>query len=167
MPIVADMELPPVFEIRHTSHRILNPFDSTKLAGLGGALGLEPDQHILDLACGKGEMLCTWARDHDIAGTGVDINPPWVAAAQARASELGVSDRIAILHDNATDWVSTEPVDIAACLGATWIGGGVSGTIELLQRSLRPGGMILVGEPFWRAEPPGPGHDRGVSRHQP
>ncbi len=148
------MELPPVFAIRHTSHRILNPFDATKLATLGEALGLERDQHILDLACGKGEMLCTWAHDHDIVGTGVDINPPWVAAAQARASELGVSARVTILHDNATDWVSNEPVDIAACLGASWIGGGVSGTIELLRRSLRPDGMILVGEPFWRAEPP-------------
>lgn len=67
------------------------------------------------------------ARDHDIIGTGVDINSPFVAAGQARASELGVSDRVIILRDNATDWVSTDPVDIAACLGATWIGGGVSG----------------------------------------
>ena len=148
------MELPPVSAIRHTSHRILNPFDATKLATLGKALGLERDQQVLDLACGKGEMLCTWSRDHGIVGTGVDINPPWVAAAQARASELGVSDRVTVLHDDATDWVSTDPVDIAACLGATWIGGGVSGTIELLQRSLRPGGMILIGEPYWRAEPP-------------
>ncbi len=148
------MELPPVFAIRHSSHRILNPFDATKLATLGRALGLERDQEILDLACGKGEMLCTWARDHGITGTGVDINPPFVAAAQARVSELGVSDQVTIVHDNATDWVSTTPVDIAACLGATWIGGGLSGTIELLKRSLRPGGMILVGEPYWRAEPP-------------
>ncbi len=148
------MELPRVFAIRHSSHRILNPFDATKLATLGAALGVERDQQVLDLACGKGEMLCTWARDHDIVGTGVDINPPFVAAAQARASELGVSDRVTVLHDNATDWVSTAPVDIAACLGATWIGGGVSGTIELLRRSIRPGGMILIGEPYWRAEPP-------------
>ena len=148
------MELPRVFAIRHSSHRILNPFDAVKLATLGEALGVERDQQVLDLACGKGEMLCTWARDHDIVGTGVDINPPFVAAAQARASELGVSDRVTILHDNATDWVSTDPVDIAACVGATWIGGGVSGTIELLRRSLRPGGMILIGEPYWRAEPP-------------
>jgi hypothetical protein len=30
----------------------------------------------------------------------------------------------------------------------------VAGTIELLSRSLRPGGIILIGEPFWRQLPP-------------
>jgi SAM-dependent methyltransferase len=148
------MDLPRAFAIRESSHRIINPFDATKLATLGRALGLEREQQILDLACGKGELLCTWARDHGIIGTGVDINPPFVTAAQARASELGVSDRVTIVHDNATDWVSADPVDIAACVGATWIGGGVAGTIELLRRSLRPGGMMLIGEPYWRSEPP-------------
>ncbi|MDD1639345.1 MAG: hypothetical protein LUO99_03520, partial [Methanomicrobiales archaeon] len=43
---------------------------------------------------------------------------------------------------------------VAACLGATWIGGGVAGTIELLAKSLRPGGIILIGEPYWRQVPP-------------
>ena len=148
------MELPPVFTIREAGHRILNPFDDVKLATLGRVIGVGRDQRILDLACGKGELLCTWARDHGIVGTGVDIHPPFLAAAEARASELGVSDMVTFVHDDATDWVSTEPVDIAACVGATWIGGGVEGTVELLQRSVRPGGMLLVGEPFWRSEPP-------------
>jgi len=39
-------------------------------------------------------------------------------------------------------------------VGASWIGGGVAGTIELLARSLRPGGIILIGEPYWRRLPP-------------
>ena len=43
---------------------------------------------------------------------------------------------------------------MAACIGATWIGGGVVGTIELLAKSLRPGGIILIGEPYWRQLPP-------------
>lgn len=43
---------------------------------------------------------------------------------------------------------------MAACVGATWIGGGVAGTIELLARSLRPGGIILIGEPYWPQSPP-------------
>lgn len=33
-------------------------------------------------------------------------------------------------------------------------GGGVAGTIALLARSLRPGGVILIGEPYWRQLPP-------------
>jgi hypothetical protein len=43
---------------------------------------------------------------------------------------------------------------VAACVGATWIAGGVAGTVELLTRSLRTGGIILIGEPYWRQVPP-------------
>ncbi|RCI91632.1 SAM-dependent methyltransferase, partial [Klebsiella pneumoniae] len=30
---------------------------------------------------------------------------------------------------------------------------GVAGTIELLKQSLTPGGMLLIGEPWWRKRP--------------
>jgi len=148
------VELHRIIAVRHSSHRILNPFSDAKLATLGRAIGLERDNHVLDLGCGKGEMLCTWARDHGIVGSGVDVNPAFVAAAGARASELGVSDLVTVAQGDAAGWVSAVPVDVAACVGATWIGGGVPGTVELLRRSLRDDGMLLVGEPYWRAEPP-------------
>ena len=109
---------------------------------------------ILDLCCGKGEMLATWARDHGVTGVGVDISMVSLAEARGRAVELGVADRVRFVHSNAAGYVSADPVDIAACVGATWIGEGVTRTVALLQRSLRPGGIMLIGEPFWRAEPP-------------
>lgn len=148
------MDLPRIFTIRESSHRIHNPFSAEKLATLGRALHLTAGASILDLACGTGEMLCTWARDHGITGTGVDISTEHIAKADLRASELGVADRVRFVHDDASGYVLDEPVDLAACIGATWIGGGLVGTIELLDRSLRPGGMVLIGEPYWRLDPP-------------
>src|SRR6185437_9267241 len=61
-------DLPQRFVIRERSHRIHNPFTSEKLAILGRALYLSPGASVLDLACGSGEMLCTWARDHRLTG---------------------------------------------------------------------------------------------------
>lgn len=131
-----------------------NPFSSTKLAELGAALRLPPGARFLDLACGSGELLCTWARDHGVTGTGVDISTVFLAKARARATELAVADRVSFVHADASGYVSDAPVDVAACVGATWIGDGVAGTIDLLRRSLSAGGMILIGEPYWRREPP-------------
>ncbi|MER6072898.1 hypothetical protein ABT187_29435 [Streptomyces sp. NPDC001817] len=54
---------------------------------------------------------------------------------------------------DASGHVAEEPVDVAACIRATWIG-GVADTVRLLQSSLCPGGTILIGEPFWRRRPP-------------
>ncbi|GAA2731156.1 SAM-dependent methyltransferase [Actinocorallia aurantiaca] len=148
------MDLPRSFTIRESSHRIHNPFTSEKLAALGQALDLAPGTRALDLASGSGEMLCTWARDHRITGTGVDISTEFTAEARARAVELGVDGQVVFLHGDAAGYVAAEPVDLAACVGATWIGGGVAGTVELLQSSLRPGGMMLIGHPYWRRDPP-------------
>jgi SAM-dependent methyltransferase len=93
-------------------------------------------------------MLCTWARDHGISGVGVDISTVFTDRARARAAELGVADQVVFVHGDACGYVANEPVDLAACIGATWIGGGVAGTVDLLGRSLRPGGLTLIGEPY-------------------
>jgi SAM-dependent methyltransferase len=68
------VDLPRSFTIRESGHRIHNPLTSRKLATLGEALNPPPGARVLDLACGSGELLCTWARDHRITGTGVDIS---------------------------------------------------------------------------------------------
>lgn len=148
------MDLPRSFTIRESSHRIHNPLTSQKLATLGEALNPPPGSRMLDLACGSGELLCTWARDHHLTGTGVDISTAFLAAARARATELNVANQVTFIHDDASNHVADAPVDIGSCVGATWIGGGVAGTIDLLRRSLRPGGTMLIGEPYWRRNPP-------------
>jgi SAM-dependent methyltransferase len=148
------VDIPRSFTIRESSHRIHNPFTEEKLATLGRALRLPPGTTALDLACGSGEMLCTWARDLRLTGTGVDLSTVFVTSARARAAELGVADRVAFVHGDASGYVAERPADIASCIGATWIGGGVPGTVALLRRSLVPGGMMLIGEPYWRREPP-------------
>ena len=148
------MDIPRIFNITESAHRIHNPFTPDKLDILGAALRLESGARVLDLGSGSGEMLCTWARDHGIIGTGIDMSQLFTEQAKLRAEEFGVANQVKFIHGDAAGYVSGEKVDVAACVGAAWIGGGVAGTIELLARSLRSGGVILIGEPYWRQLPP-------------
>lgn len=148
------MDIPRIINITESAHRIHNPIRPEKLATLGVALRLESGARVLDLGSGSGEMLCTWARDHGVIGTGIDMSQLFTEQAKLRAEELGVVDQVKFIHDDASSYVSDEKVYVAACVGATWIAGGVEGTIELLAQSLRTGGIILIGEPYWRQVPP-------------
>ncbi len=142
-------------EIAEANHRILNPFTEDKLMLVGDICRLKPEMRQLDLCCGKGEMLCQWARRWGIEGTGVDISKVFLAAAAQRAQELGVSDRITLVEADAGKYAAAaNTFDIVSCIGATWIGNGLVGTLELMKRSLKPGGLLLVGEPYWIEPPP-------------
>src|SRR5574337_27436 len=132
------MDIARIFNITESAHRIHNPITAEKLATLGAALRLESGTRVLDLGSGSGEMLCTWARDHGVIGTGIDMSRLFTEQAKLRAEELGVADRVEFIHGDAAGYVADEKVGVAACLGATWIGRGIVGTIELLAQSLRP-----------------------------
>lgn len=142
-------------EIAERGHRILDPFTDTQLMELAAVACVGPGTRVLDLACGKGEMLCRWALELGSTGVGVDLSEAFVGAARLRASELGVADRVDIQAGDAADYTcAPASFDVAACLGATWIGGGVGGTIDLLRRAVTAEGLLLVGEPFWHEQPP-------------
>jgi SAM-dependent methyltransferase len=142
-------------EIAEASHRILNPFTDEKLMLLGEICRLEAGQRHLDLACGKGEMLCRWAERFGTIGLGVDLSEVFLGAARARAAELGVGDRVRFEQGDASAYAADSAgYDLVSCIGATWIGGGIGGTVALLRPAVRPGGLLLIGEPYWLSEPP-------------
>lgn len=142
-------------EIAESRHRILNPVTEGKLMLLGDICRLGKGQRQLDLACGKGEMLVRWAERYGTTGTGVDLSEVFLTAARERAAELGVAGAVEFVRGDAGAY-DAEPgaYDVVSCIGATWIGGGLTGTIELLRPALRPGGLMLIGEPYWNEPAP-------------
>lgn len=39
------------------------------------------------------------------------------------------------------------------CLGASFVFGGLAGTLDALEPAVHPGGHAVVGEPYWRRWP--------------
>ena len=137
-------------EISESTHRILNPLSAEKQQLIGDLCVVSPGMRQLDLACGKGEMLCQNARRHGIAGVGVDLHPPFVELANQRAGELGVERSVTfVVGDAGRPDLEAGAFDVVSCIGATWIGGGLGGTLRLMTEWVKPGGWLLVGEPFW------------------
>jgi SAM-dependent methyltransferase len=141
-------------EISEATHRICNPLSPDKLLLLGEICRAHPATRVLDLACGKGELLCQLAERHGATGVGIDLHPPFLADARSRARELMVESSLTFLEGDAGSPTGIEgPFDIVCCLGATWIAGGLAGTLRLMGRWLAPAGWMLVGEPYWASPP--------------
>lgn len=143
-------------EIAETNHYILNPFTEAQLLLLGDICRLNAATRQLDLCCGKAEMLCRWAQRYGSSGTGVDISSVFLAAARQRAAELGVESQVTLVEADAGKYpIAPGAFDIVSCIGATWIGNGLVGTLNLMRPGLKDrDSLILVGEPFWMNEPP-------------
>lgn len=147
-------------EIAETSHRILNPLTDSQLMTVGQVSRVGPATRVLDLACGKGELLCRWAQEFGASGVGRDLSQVFITAARARAAELATPDRVVFEHGDARER-REDPgsFDVVSCIGASWIGGGVAGTIELMRPAVDPAGLLLIGEPYWVDPPPHEAYD--------
>ena len=143
------------FGITHTDHTLMNPSSMVKTEELIDRLCLPDGGRVLDVASGKAELLCLVAERYNVAATGLDLSPITIEAARKNVAARGLDGRIELLHMDGGEY---EPdrgatLDLASCIGASWIYEGHEGTLKALGEMAQPGGLVLVGEPFWRTEP--------------
>jgi SAM-dependent methyltransferase len=142
------------YEITHRDHLVCNPTSVEKLDELVRLVDLRADARVLDIACGKAELLVRLIERYGCVGVGVDLSPYFIAAARAKANVRVANARIELYEiDGAAYDGAPESFDLAMCLGASWIWQGHRGTLAALSRWTKPGGLVLAGEPFWMREP--------------
>ena len=143
------------YHITHREHVVCNPTSEDKLARLVGLLRLPTDAQVVDIACGKGEFLIRLAEAYGASGMGIDISPFHIADAKRRLKARAPSAGITFTQMNGADFKSDEPhsLDLASCIGASWVFGGHAGTLDALKGMVKPGGWVIVGEPYWLQEP--------------
>ena len=147
------MDIRKFYSVTHAYHVVCNPMSTAKLDELIGLLSLNPGATVLDIACGKGEMLTRLAERYDVSGVGVDISPYFVEDAKQKLQERVPVAQIEILNMDGADYSPDQLFDLAMCIGASWIYQGHRGTLRALRAMTKPGGLVLVGEPFWLKKP--------------
>jgi len=147
------MDIWKFYDIIHRHHEVCNPTSSAKLDELVGLLRLNPGSTVLDIACGKGELLTRLAERYEISGIGVDISPYCVTDAIQKLRERVPGAQIQILNMDGADYSPDQLFDLAMCIGASWVYKGHRGTLSTLKTMTKPEALILVGEPFWLKDP--------------
>lgn len=140
-------------DILHKYEKIMNPVTERRLDKLIKLLRLDQGSHVLDIACGKGELLLKLYEEYGIHGIGVDKSPYCVDACNAEKQRRAPGANVEFLLMDGADYRPDFEFDLASCLGGSWVFGDHEGTLKHLSAMTRRGGVVLVGEPYWMKEP--------------
>jgi SAM-dependent methyltransferase len=147
------MDMWKYFSVVHEYHEILDPMSAAKHDELIGLLNLNPGSTVLEIACGKGEMLARLAEQYEISGVGVDFSPYFVADTERKLKERVPDAQIEILNMDGAEYKPAQLFNLSMCIGASWVYHGHRGTLTAMKAMTKPSGLILVGEPFWIKNP--------------
>ena len=149
------MDIWKFFDITHRDHLLCNPLNAAKIDEMIGLLQLPPKAHVLELAAGKGEFLIRLIERYGATAVAVDISPYCIRDFTQKLVQRTPAAEVQLLEMDGANYQPQpdEQFDLAVCLGASWMFDGHTGTLAALKKMVKPGGLLLVGEPFWKQAP--------------
>jgi len=140
--------------LAHRDHVLCNPLDAQKVERVLEMIRLREDARVLDIGCGKGEILLRLIERYSIRGIGVDTNEQFLREARERAIERGCDANLELHERDFSDYRFTAgSFDLVICLGSTHACGGYAGALRSGGTAARRGGYVLIGEGYWKREP--------------
>lgn len=105
---------------------------------------------MLDLGCGHGHLLRSWAHAFGSHGVGVDIRLQACARARELVQAEGLDGQLTIVCQNAAEYgIEAAAFEVAVCLGSTFIWGGYAPTLRALRPAIPTHGHLVIGERYW------------------
>jgi cyclopropane fatty-acyl-phospholipid synthase-like methyltransferase len=141
--------------IAHEGLAFMNPLAEEDVEEMIEALELEPGAHVLDLGCGKAEILLRIVeRYQNVRATGLDRSAAILVEARRQAEMRVPESKVVFLEQDVREY-APEPgsFDLVVSTGGVSFRGGVGGTLAVLSGFVAHGGKLLFGEGYWREEP--------------
>jgi SAM-dependent methyltransferase len=138
--------------IAHAEMSLWNPLAGSTLNEAIEELRLSPGARVLDLGCGRAEALRRVVERYDAHGVGVDLSPYAVAQARAASMELR-HGTLELVEGDALSYAPEAPFDAVLALGPGWEHDSFQTLLRQMYGVVAPGGMLLLADGYWRAEP--------------
>ncbi|MFN3538204.1 MAG: SAM-dependent methyltransferase [Brevundimonas sp.] len=145
----------------HIAYEALDVCNAVSLDAVRDAVaaaGLEPGALALDLGAGNATVAIGLARDFDLKVRAVERDPVMADLAARRIAAAGQGGRVDLLIQDSSGVLEHPPLpDLITVLGATDAAApGLRDPVAVFARlrdAVAPGGFVLWGEIFWKAEP--------------
>jgi len=127
--------------IAHGELRLWSPLSGAALDEALALLELPPGGRVLDVACGRAEVLRRVAERFEVEAVGYDTD-----AALIESGPPGLDLQV-------SDSPPPGPFDVVLCIAASHALGGFPDALGALRGLIQPGGEVLLGEGYWLQPP--------------
>lgn len=144
-------------QIAYAAMGFCNPLSRETLDRTLAWARLTPGLRTLDLGCGNAEMSIHLAERYGLSVDAVERSPAVSAIARQRLEGRGAPGRVTLHTTEARAFLQgAEPYDVIVSVGASGIVEGAPEPpriLAALKEHLKPVGLLLWGDPYWKAEP--------------
>jgi ubiquinone/menaquinone biosynthesis C-methylase UbiE len=140
--------------IAHTYLKYDCPLHTAMVEEVTDLMHLEPGKRIIDVGCAKGEILIRMAELCQVAAIGIDTTPQFIEIAHKEiASRVPAAD-ITLYETPVHEYqTQTESFDAVMCLNSAELYGGYDEALQGITKLAKPGGIVMMGDFYWRGAP--------------
>lgn len=143
-------------KIKPPKLRYNNPIAEDKLNEIINLLEIKPEDTIVDIGGGTGDVLIKMIQNSGAKGILIDTDKRLIEQ-RRKASKLMVdAGKLVLTTEAAKTYIKEleyESVDCFVCIGASYAFDGYLNLMKAILPYLKPGGFIFVGEEFWAKKP--------------
>ncbi len=140
--------------IGHTGFPFWNPVSPEVFDDWIGQMPLRTESRVLDVGCGRAELLLRILEHHGCHAMGIDSSASAIEHARQSAVRR-VSKGTMELKCQPFDVASlhADRFDLVSCVGSIHVAGDLERALRVMSQLTRPGGCLMVGEGYWKREP--------------
>lgn len=148
------MDTDKYLDIAYTHHEFCSPVDSGQIEDIIYRLDLRPGDPVIDMGCGKAELLIRVAERCQVKAIGVDPSGRLIRDAHEAFHTRAPGIDITFHQVAPTDYdAKAGQYQVVICVNASQMYGGYDNALVALNEMVTPGGMLLMGQFYWQGSP--------------
>lgn len=139
--------------------KLNSPVSDLKVDKLLRLLDVKPESRVIDFGCGNGDFLLALYEKSGASCLGIDFDESLIAQGNEKIG-VPATSRVELRQADAAATASSyegELFDLTVCMGSShaFADGHLAyeGAINSMQKLLKPNGMMLIGEGYWKRDP--------------
>ncbi len=134
-----------------------NPISIQKVDLIINALDLTSSNKVIDIGCGEGEFLKRLYQVSKSECLGIDLDLACIEKAKSKLTKEESHNIQFLEADIQKHKIKAGEFDLAVCIGSTHAFGmgdmAYSNSLKAMSNMVKPNGLILVGEGYWKRTP--------------